>query len=328
MEGTGGHPRCIDHPTQAVARCTGCSRAMCDECLCFEIADRPACAGCAHDASTRRARRVLLSVSFLAISWGLEVWLAQRYRLWDEQAGLLVVAGALAATMAGFIAATATAWSPPRVEPRRLATGEGHPYRAHARRVLRAATPHLSGKATALTIAASFLVSAGLVSKSLHFSRWIEAEMVLGAWWLITASTLAILLYRGFRLRNDYAYALPGVSGGAPTSIGLGRATERSKLRHVGRAAAEFLDFDVDGFILVAFVALSFGAAWLFVEVLAPILFSAIYWLLMRAIGRVANDGHHCEHHVVKAAGWGTLWASIYLLPLALLTWIAHVCWR
>ncbi|XYH99841.1 hypothetical protein ACMHYB_08805 [Sorangium sp. So ce1128] len=35
--------------------------------------------------------------------------------------------------------------------------------------------------------------------------------------------------------------------------------------------------------------------AWVAVEVATPLVFCALYWLLVQALGRVASDHHGCE---------------------------------
>ena len=83
------------------------------------------------------------------------------------------------------------------------------------------------------------------------------------------------------------------------------------------------------GAIVVAIaLAAAFGAAWVFVEVAMPLAFFLMYWLFMRAISSVANDRHGCAGDLGKALGWGALWATIYVLPIAALTWALHALHR
>jgi len=53
--------------------------------------------------------------------------------------------------------------------------------------------------------------------------------------------------------------------------------------------------------------------------------FFVMYGLFMRAIGRVANDRHDCQGELARAIGWGALWATVYMVPLALFTLALHV---
>jgi hypothetical protein len=64
------------------------------------------------------------------------------------------------------------------------------------------------------------------------------------------------------------------------------------------------------------------------VELVAPLTFFLTYWLFMRAIGRVANDRHGCEGDLSRSMGWGALWATAYVLPIAALTWALHALHR
>jgi hypothetical protein len=105
---------------------------------------------------------------------------------------------------------------------------------------------------------------------------------------------------------------------GLPLTV-LTYAEDGGELGRLGRACA----------VAVALVlAVALGVAWVFVELAMPLAFLLSYWLFMRAIGRVANDRHGCEHDLAKALGWGALWATIYVLPVAALTWALHALHR
>jgi hypothetical protein len=71
--------------------------------------------------------------------------------------------------------------------------------------------------------------------------------------------------------------------------------------------------------------AVVFGAAWVVSELALPVVLVVAYMVTLRALSRVANDRHGCEGSVAKAVGWGTLWATIYLAPLAIVTWLVHL---
>jgi hypothetical protein len=67
-----------------------------------------------------------------------------------------------------------------------------------------------------------------------------------------------------------------------------------------------------------------FGAAWLEVELVVPALFFLSSLLVRGALARVTNDDHACEGRLPSALGWGTLWATVYALPLALAVYGVH----
>jgi hypothetical protein len=179
------------------------------------------------------------------------------------------------------------------------------------------------------------LGAAVLLPVSLHWPRWVEAEVVLGAWWLIVGTTLVVLLFRGFRLKDDWVYFAPwetppgstraakaGGGGSGCSSTGLEGCTPDgcdgcSGIGDAGEAIVV---------VIAAAVALAvtFGAVWLFVEFAMPIVFLLMYTLIHRAISRVANDRNGCEGNLLKSIGYGALWATVYLTPLALVTFALH----
>jgi hypothetical protein len=78
--------------------------------------------------------------------------------------------------------------------------------------------------------------------------------------------------------------------------------------------------------VLVVAVALcaALGAAWVFVELAMPLAFALMYSLLMRAIRRAASDRRGCAGDALRSLGWAAVWASIYVVPIAVLTWGVH----
>lgn len=327
----------------AVARCASCNRPLCDECFRFRLDGRPACARCAYETSTRPQRRLSLAASFLCLAWGGGFWLTRRYALWDESAFMVVLGAIAAPAVAAAIAWSARSASPVVVENRDPSPdeviegafeGNQSPYRARARRVLLAVSPRVSGRATALIVGASLIGTAALLPSALKLPRWVEAELVLSLWWLIMTTTLSVLLYRGFRLRDDYVYFLPWARPAAPEEPGAGKKAKKGKGFSDGCGVDGCGGLDgcgaADGEGLLALLAVvlvlgaALGAAWILVELAMPLIFFATYWLLMRAIGHVARDGHGCQGALARALGWGMLWATIYVLPLAALTWVVH----
>jgi hypothetical protein len=330
-------PRCLDHGTAAIARCATCSRALCDLCFRFRLDTRPACARCAYEVTTRKKRRGALAAAFLVVALGGGGLVVRLDDLW-RTAPVEVVLGALAvAVVAYFIGKSGQDAGEPALEnrePGALEISEGDlqgsasPYRARARHAVMAVAPKLSGKATALVVGASLVGAAVLLPASVKLPRWIEAEIVLGVWWVILGATLATLLHRGFRIKDDYVYFLPwdrpqgadpkkpllGTKGSGCTD-GIGCADGCSGIDGEGAILGLFL--------LVA-IPLALGLAWVLVELAMPIAFLAMYTLLMAAIRRASRDRRGCQGDLAKSIGWGALWATIYLLPLAGITWALH----
>lgn len=334
---------CRDHPTvPALARCATCDRLLCDECYRFRLDERPACARCAYESATRTRRRVSFASAFVCITWGASLWASRRWDLWDEHAIELALFGVASLFVAGMIARTAQGAHHPTLEnrdPDEHAPPEldhrGSPFRANARRVLLAASPKVSGRATAMVLIASLAAAATLLPASMKLPRWLEVEAVLAAWWVIVTATLVVLLYRGFRLRDDWVYLSPwnrpaGVDAASPATGAEPSSRKWSAFDGCGLDGCSGIDGE--GFIAVVVIVVALGAglaaSWVFVELLMPVAFLLMYWLFMRAIGRVANDRHGCEGRGLAALGWGSLWATLYVAPIALLTWVFHVVRR
>lgn len=330
-------PPCRNHPGRdSVVRCEGCSRTLCDECYRFRVDARPMCARCAYEHSTRATRRVSLAVSFLFIVGAAGLFTERRFGVWETYP-VEVIFGVV--TALGIAAAIALSGRSARVvvEPRDpdepvtepIPARAGSIYRASARQVLMAAAPRVSARATALVMLAAFAGSAVMVPASMRLPRWIETELVLSLWWVIVVAALTTLLYRGFRLRDDYVYFTPwnrppAVKGDAPAPAKEGCSGWSDGL---GGCAT-----DGEGLLamlaLAIVLSLALGAAWVLVELALPLVFFLMYWLFMRAIGRVANDRHGCEGSLARSLGWGLGWATVYVAPIAVATWALHALHR
>jgi multisubunit Na+/H+ antiporter MnhG subunit len=331
---------CPDHRGVASsARCAACGRGMCEECFRFRIDGRAACARCAYETSTRPQRRVSLAVAFVVVAWAMAVWIVRRFELWHESPLSVIGAAVVPPIVAWYIAKSAKESRVPRVENRDVdepvveeVVEGGSPYRARIRRVVLAASPKLSGKATAIVVASSFAIAAAILPASMKVARWIEMELVLFVWWSIVAATLTVLLYRGFRIRDDYVFFLPWSTppGEKGKKRSLGGIELRDGCGDVG-CGDGCSGIDGEGVIIVLVVGIvlvgALGAAWILVELALPLLFVVVYAVFMRAIARVANDRHGCEKDLAKSLGYGLLWATIYLLPLAVATWAFHA-WK
>src|SRR5262245_9975373 len=281
---------CVDHPgTAALAGCQSCRRALCDACFRFRMNGRPACARCAYETATRPERRVSLAAAFLGFAWGGGLWLARRYDLWESEPFPIGLGAVVAPVIAYFIAASARDPARPEIENRDPGEGEvtedafagRSPYRAYARRAILAVSPRVSGKATALVVGASLAASAVVLPMSLKLPRWIEAEIVLAAFWLIVAATLIVLLYRGFRLRDDFVYFLPWNRPSAESERSKKGARSSGGSGKLGLPDGCAMDGCADvggegcfGVLAVGLaIALAFGAAWVFIELAMPLVF-------------------------------------------------------
>lgn len=209
-------------------------------------------------------------------------------------------------------------------DPLEPETRVGHPYRARLGRVVRRVAPPLSGRATAIVMALSLALPAVALPVTLGLPRWLELEAVLGSWWLIWTAALGTLLYRGFRLSDDHVLRGPRAPWqGDSSSNGSSMSDEAWPLASGCDPGCGMVLGEGCSVVMLAVVALglAFGAAWLVVELIAPALFFFTYLVIRAALARVANDDHGCEGRLGRALGFGALWSTLYVAPLAAVIW-------
>ena len=266
-------------------------------------------------------------------SAGLAFWISRQVNANLSLGIWLVVA---IAGVAGFFLARTSASTArssaeriARHEPGTIASGDtlapsAHPFRARLDRALSASVPTVSARSTALIVGLLLLASAILLPVSLKLPFWLELEFALALWWIVLFGVLAVLLYRGTRVREDHQFR---VRWNLPD---LGARQKRSDSTSRG---SRWFDLDpgctdIEGFagllVGVMLAALAFVATFILVELAFPALFFLLYWLVVKAIGRIANDRHGCERNLARSVGWGALWAILYTLPLAGVVYGAH----
>ena len=326
--------KCKHHPTiLAIARCSRCGDLLCDACYELLVDDRPACRLCGYEASTRRQRRVSLALTFLGLGLGLSYW------LWKSPSALGLFAWLIAGAVVIGAALILAFWDRGGARAARrdrdmeedhdaLLAAPAHPYRARARKAAVRLGPPVSGSATVAILGAAFLLAAVVLPLSFDLARWIEVELVLGAWWVVFGTTFAVLLYRGFRLRDDGMFVPfwqrrreARSSGGGP-NLGWMDSCGCDGCSGVDGEGALF------ALALAVVLAVLFGAAWVLAELALPLVLFAGYAVLHRALTRVAHDTHDCTANLGRAIGWGFAWSTMYLVPLATIVWSVHLATR
>jgi hypothetical protein len=183
--------------------------------------------------------------------------------------------------------------------------------------------PLLSGKASAFVLTVCFAVAAGvvlLIDAPLGLPVWVRVETALATCWLVWVSALTAVLYQGRRVSHDHTMATPrnwfgnlfqGPSWGDFADVAwLGEGCGEGCAVALGVVAAVFIA--VVGF-------------WFLIEVAIPGIAFIIYFLIRGMLARVANDDHCCTGRFGRALAWAALWATVYMAPLALLTWVGHL---
>jgi hypothetical protein len=333
-------PRCKHHPTAvAMARCSRCGQLLCDECYELLVDDRPACRLCGYEASTRQQRRVSLAATFLGLGLGLSYWLWKSPSTHESLGALAWLVGGAVVIVAVLILAFwdrggARAARRDRdvedVDPEVLLAGPAHPYRARVRKAAVRLGPRVSGSVTVAILGAAFLLSAVVLPLSFDLARWIEIELVLGAWWAALAAMFSVLLHRGFRLRDDGVFVPFWQRRGEAGSRSEGGGSSLGWLDSCGCDGCSGVDGEGALFALALAVVLAvlFGAAWVVAELALPLVLFAGYAVLHRALTRVAHDTHDCKGNLGRAVGWGIAWSTMYLVPLATIVWSVHLATR
>lgn len=230
------------------------------------------------------------------------------------------------------------------------APSSAQPRRARLGRRLR--LPLVSGKTSVMVLLACFLITGLLVVPLAgRFPAWIDVEILLGIWWIVWTAALTHLLYTGRRIDDDHVMPPPRIwfftrkSTDKPRSSRIsgslaapapGKAPQADKEAPSSSSSSsssgwnllDGIDVDLEGcavilgVILAAIVALI--GLWLLIEIVIPGLAFLAYFLIRSMLARVANDRHRCEGDLLRAALWGALWATVYIVPQAAFVWFMH----
>jgi len=175
----------------------------------------------------------------------------------------------------------------------------------------------VSGKWSAALLVLCFAVAGILLPVAAHLPRWVEFELVLGAWWVIWVIGIAALLYRGGHVSDD----APGIARPRLKLNGFGDAITWNGCS--GTVVDGLVGCDGIVFALMAIMLLVAGI-WLAIEVLIPGLAFLVYFLVRGLTARAVNGGTACQGMLIRSIVWGILWATIYTAPLALAVLGAH----
>ncbi|MCC6897747.1 MAG: hypothetical protein IT377_02170 [Polyangiaceae bacterium] len=321
-------PHCSAHPRlPALARCQRCNAALCNDCFRLYANGAPCCDACAVELASGPATRWPFAIAFAGFAVAI-CFAGARIEgtrpSWEVWGPALVIAciiavfiGVTGPSAASARAATLTEREPELEPSDALLHRAAHPYRTRIARVARRIVP-LSGRSTALVMTAALVVSAVVLPLGLRLPHWIEAELVLGVWWLGIGTLLTTLLFTGRRLAADHRFELhaPSLGGNA------GKPGAKSGWSdHGGCGNAGCVDAGGCGeaALIVVVLAVAALAAWLVVEIVLPVVVFVVYYFAIKAIGRVARDRHDCEKNLGRSLGWGFFWASVYLVPVAAL---------
>jgi len=144
-----------------------------------------------------------------------------------------------------------------------------------------------------------------------------EANLVMGAWWLVWVAALTWLLFRGDPVDDDAEWIGKGTSrlsswwdwASAPWDVGC------------------WFDEGCASIVLAIFAVLLLGLAFvLLVEFVVPAIAILLFLSIGGMLARAVNDNHDCKGRQGTSLLWGTLWATVYVGPVAaVVIWVAAV---
>ena len=172
----------------------------------------------------------------------------------------------------------------------------------------------VSGKGSAALLVLCFALSAIILPVAAHLPRWVEFEMVIGAWWVIWTIALVYLLHKGCEVTDDMQPRTPR-TGSCSWGDTMGNSCSYGS--HAGGECGDLI-------LGLMVLGLLLAGLWLAVEVLIPGLAFVLYWLVRGMAARAVNDRKDCKENLLRSAGWGVLWATLYTAPLALAVWAIH----
>lgn len=217
-------------------------------------------------------------------------------------------------------------------EPDAALQRPAHPYRARARNAVMRAVPRVSGTQATLLVLVCLGLCAVAFPAAMRLPPWAEIEIVLVAWWGVFAAVLSFLLFKGLRIADDFRFTLSRPGADPKTSAASSTRKEKSSWLDPSGCTDLGGCSGVEGcgaaVVIVIVIGLAAGATWLVAELVVPLFFAASYLLLTRALARVANDKHECAGKLQRSLGWGVVWATLYVLPVAAAVWGIHAMWK
>jgi hypothetical protein len=169
-----------------------------------------------------------------------------------------------------------------------------------------------SAQRLTIGILAALLVTAAAVPFALHLPRWVEAEIVVGAWWTIWSVVLGVVAYRGTKIADDHrpgSGRVTGLDGDSPKWAWLLEASPDAEACLVA-------------IVVFLVVGVALLGAWLVVELVAPAVFIVAYRGVVRALAKA--QAANTRGNAVRSALSGMGWAAIGTAPLAIVVAIAH----
>jgi hypothetical protein len=141
-----------------------------------------------------------------------------------------------------------------------------------------------------------------------HLTALVEAQVVMGVWWVVWFGVLTYLLYTGTLVDDelvDVSFSPGSVEDILETVPNPGCAPDPS-----------------DGCLAVIGILVGVVLLYLAFVLLIELVLPGIALILLVSVGgmlaRVANDTHDCERKLGRSLTWAFVWSTTYVLPIAL----------
>jgi hypothetical protein len=173
----------------------------------------------------------------------------------------------------------------------------------------------LSGKWSAALVIACLATAAVLIPVSAHLQPWVEFELVLGAWWVVWAIALSWVLFQAHYVEHDFS--VPHLTRANADSEPLALLGCAPDVLLYGWGCGEGC-----GWVLLAVAGLV-ALVFFFGCVLPGVAF-LLYLAVRGMLARVTNHHRNCEDKPGLALLWGSISATLYTAPVALVVWAVH----
>jgi hypothetical protein len=203
----------------------------------------------------------------------------------------------------------------------------------------RARLPGVSGRSSAIFLLVLFVAVAVVLPIALHRSTWVEAEIVVAAWFVIWTAVLTWLGYSGRMVDDDWGgfhrpRRLLGRRGGSGDGSVLPDAVPYVDLS--GLELPDFGDGGDDGglgclgvilasAVVIAAVAAIVVLLYFTIGYVIPLVALALYTIVRAMLNHVAARGHVTQGNLALSIARGAVWAAVYTAPLALAIWLLHL---
>lgn len=230
----------------------------------------------------------------------------------------------------------------PEIRPNTLSSPAGHGSASVANRLSgaleaagRARLPGVSGVWSGIALLVLLVAVAVILPLALHRSAWVEAEIVVGAWFVIWTAVLTWLGYTGRSVEQDWA---PFRSPRRLFGRGAG-VTDANAVPFVDLGSLSIPDVDVGGdggglgclgaivagFLAIVALAALVALLYFTIGYVIPLVAIGLYTLVRAMLNHVAARGHVTRGDLALSLARGTIWAAVYTAPLAIAIWLLHV---